>query len=65
MGRQQLMWNSIMYAYLRQQGVQLHGGMGMTTEYPVGNYYHRLILVDKLLGDRETHLRNISKGRVG
>ncbi len=38
------------------QGIQLHGGIGMTEEYPVGHYYKRLLVLDKLYGDADWHL---------
>lgn len=38
------------------QGIQLHGGYGMTEEYRVGQYYKRLLVIDALLGRREFHL---------
>lgn len=34
-----------------QMAVQLHGGMGMTDELEVGDYFKRLTVVDLLLGD--------------
>lgn len=36
--------------------VQLHGGMGMTDELPVGHYFKRLIGIDKTWGDVEHHV---------
>ena len=38
------------------QGIQLHGGIGMTDEYPIGHYYKRLLVLEKLYGDSEWHL---------
>jgi alkylation response protein AidB-like acyl-CoA dehydrogenase len=38
------------------QGIQLHGGIGVTDEYPVGHYYKRLLVLDKLYGDADWHL---------
>jgi alkylation response protein AidB-like acyl-CoA dehydrogenase len=32
------------------QAIQLHGGMGMTCELPVGRYYKRALLLDGLFG---------------
>lgn len=37
--------------YVGQSAVQLHGGMGMTDELEVGDYFKRLTMVDLLLGD--------------
>jgi alkylation response protein AidB-like acyl-CoA dehydrogenase len=38
------------------QGIHLHGGMGMTMEYPVGHFYLRLLMLSKAFGDTEYHL---------
>lgn len=40
-----------------QSAVQLHGGMGMTDELEVGDYFKRLTAIDVLLGDTFEHLR--------
>jgi alkylation response protein AidB-like acyl-CoA dehydrogenase len=37
--------------YVSQQAIQLHGGMGMTDELPVGAYVKRLTAIDILFGD--------------
>lgn len=37
--------------YVSQQAIQLHGGMGMTDELPVGAYVKRLAAIDVLFGD--------------
>ncbi len=37
--------------YVGQQAIQLHGGMGMTEELPVGAYVKRLAAIDVLFGD--------------
>ena len=39
-----------------QLAVQLHGGMGMTDELEVGDYFKRLTMVDLLLGDTAEQL---------
>ena len=36
--------------------IHLHGGMGMTVEYPVGHYYRRMVQLARTFGDREYHL---------
>jgi len=38
------------------QGIQLHGGIGLTDEHPIGHYYKRLMVLEKLYGDSEWHL---------
>lgn len=37
------------------QGIQLHGGIGMTEEYLVGHYYKRAVVADLLLGSSDSH----------
>jgi len=41
------------------QGIQLHGGMGMTDELSIGHYYKRLTMCETLYGDGEWYLRRI------
>jgi len=38
------------------QGIQLHGGIGVTEEYSVGHYYKKLVTLEKLYGDTDHHL---------
>jgi alkylation response protein AidB-like acyl-CoA dehydrogenase len=40
-----------------EEAIQIHGGMGMTWEYPVGHYSKRLIMLDHLFGDADHHLQ--------
>ena len=42
--------------FVTAQGIQLHGGYGLTEEYRVGHYYRRLLLVDTWFGNMEYHL---------
>ena len=44
------------------QGVQLHGGIGMTEEYPVGHYFRFMTLLEKRFGDIDYHLARLAKG---
>jgi alkylation response protein AidB-like acyl-CoA dehydrogenase len=37
--------------------VHLHGGIGMTDEYPVGHYLRRVMVSERLHGDHEHHLQ--------
>ena len=39
-----------------EEAVQLHGGMGVTDELEVGDYFKRLVYVGNLLGDNNFHL---------
>jgi alkylation response protein AidB-like acyl-CoA dehydrogenase len=43
------------------EAVQLHGGMGMTSELPVSHYFKRLMVSARLLGDREDHLARFAQ----
>jgi alkylation response protein AidB-like acyl-CoA dehydrogenase len=38
------------------EAVQMHGGMGITSELPVSHYFKRLMVTARLAGDREEHL---------
>ncbi|MCH9674808.1 MAG: acyl-CoA dehydrogenase [Gammaproteobacteria bacterium] len=42
--------------FIGQQGVQLHGAIGLTDEYSVGHYYKRLESIRLLFGDPDHHL---------
>lgn len=42
--------------FVMQQGIQLHGGYGITEEYRVGHHWRRLILNDALFGSGADHL---------
>jgi len=37
------------------QGIQLHGGMGMAQEYPIGHYYRKLLCCDAAFGTADDH----------
>ncbi|NKY85981.1 acyl-CoA dehydrogenase family protein [Nocardia veterana] len=50
--------------HIGQEAVQMHGGIGITTEYPVSHYVARLTAVDQTFGGRREHLGVLS-GRVG
>jgi alkylation response protein AidB-like acyl-CoA dehydrogenase len=40
-----------------REGVQMHGGIGMTDELAVGHHFKRLLLLSKLYGDEDYHLQ--------
>ncbi|MEP7349404.1 MAG: acyl-CoA dehydrogenase [Sphingorhabdus sp.] len=44
-----------------EAGVQAHGGMGMTQEYPVGRYLQRMVVLDAILGAPAVHLALCAK----
>jgi alkylation response protein AidB-like acyl-CoA dehydrogenase len=39
-----------------EEAIQIHGGMGMTWEYPVGHFAKRIVMIDHLFGDTDHHL---------
>ena len=42
------------------QGIQLHGGMGMTDELAIGHYYKRLTMCETMFGDGEWYLKRLA-----
>jgi hypothetical protein len=48
---------------IAQEAIQLHGGIGMTAEHPVGAYAQRLTALSQLIGTRDHHLAELA-GRV-
>ncbi len=48
--------------FVGAQGVQLHGGIGMTDEYPIGHYFKRLMAIDVMFGDSAHHLNRYAEG---
>lgn len=45
--------------------VHLHGGIGVTCEYPVGHYLRRVLVAERLFGDNEYHIeRYIGQGTL-
>jgi len=50
--------------HIAQEAIQLHGGIGMTAEYPVGHYAARLTAIDNTLGTADDHVRFLAP-RVG
>jgi alkylation response protein AidB-like acyl-CoA dehydrogenase len=43
--------------FVGQNAVQLHGGMGMTDELPLGSYFKRATAIEREFGDVDHHLR--------
>ena len=50
--------------HIAQESIQMHGGIGVTAEYPIAHYAARLTGIDQTLGSATDHLRYLS-GRVG
>src|SRR5215472_10499490 len=47
--------------HVGQEAIQLHGGIGMTTEYKVGHYFKRMTMIDKMFGDADVHLETLAR----
>lgn len=45
--------------HIAQEAIQLHGGIGMTAEYPVGHYAARLTAIDNTFGTADDQLRTL------
>jgi alkylation response protein AidB-like acyl-CoA dehydrogenase len=43
--------------HIAQEAIQLHGGIGMTAEYPVGHYAARLTAIDNTFGTADDQMR--------
>lgn len=50
--------------HIGQEAIQLHGGIGMTAEYPVGHYAARLTAIEHTLGSSQDQL-HVLADRVG
>ncbi|MDV3123729.1 acyl-CoA dehydrogenase family protein [Mycobacterium sp. 21AC1] len=50
--------------HIAQESIQLHGGIGVTAEYPVGHYAARLTAIEHTLGSSQDQLRMLA-GRLG
>ena len=44
-----------------QEGVQMHGGIGMTDEYDIGFYMKRARVLAELFGDPNFHADSLAK----
>lgn len=47
--------------FVGQQGIQLHGGIGVTEECQVGHLFRRLMAIDTLFGDADHHLAQLAR----
>ena len=41
---------------ISHEAVQMHGGIGTTDELAIGHYFKRIMVTNRLLGDRDAHL---------
>lgn len=46
--------------FVGRNAIQLHGGMGMTEEYPIGHYYRRLFVIAGMFGGEGYHLERLA-----
>jgi len=47
--------------FVGQQAIQLHGGIGMTSEYKAGHYFKRLTMIDQTFGPADHHLQRLAE----
>jgi alkylation response protein AidB-like acyl-CoA dehydrogenase len=45
------------------EGIQMHGGIGMTDEFEIGFFYKRARILETLMGDRYYHLDRFARQR--
>jgi len=45
--------------HISQEAIQLHGGIGVTAEYPVGHHAARLTAIEQTLGSSQDHLHTL------
>ena len=48
--------------HVGQEAIQLHGGIGMTMEYPVGHFVKRTAVISKMFADQDTLLETVGAG---
>ena len=48
--------------HIAQEAIQLHGGIGMTAEYPVGHYAARLTAIDNTFGTADDQIACARRG---
>ncbi|MGJ8547169.1 MAG: acyl-CoA dehydrogenase family protein [Sulfitobacter sp.] len=53
-----------MASKIAEESIQLHGGIGMTWEYPGAHYAKRLIMIDHQLGDHHDHIARLCSGTL-
>ncbi|HPX36166.1 MAG TPA: acyl-CoA dehydrogenase [Mycobacterium sp.] len=50
--------------HISQEAIQMHGGIGVTAEYPIAHYAAKLTAIDQTFGSATDHLRYLT-GQVG
>lgn len=51
--------------HISQEAIQMHGGIGVTAEYPIAHYAAKLTAIDQTFGSATDHLRPYLTGQVG
>jgi alkylation response protein AidB-like acyl-CoA dehydrogenase len=46
--------------FVTRQGIQLHGGIGVTDEHDVGLFFKRMQIIAALYGDEEHHVQRFA-----
>lgn len=46
--------------FVGEQGIQLHGAIGMTDDYLIGHFYKRLVVIGTLFGDADYYARRLA-----
>jgi len=54
-------FNCEAWRFVGEQGVQLHGGIGITMEHAASHLFRRLVAMETALGDRDHHLDRFSR----
>lgn len=48
--------------FVGSEAIQLHGGMGLASEYPAGRYFQRLTVLESMFGDTDHMLSQVERG---
>lgn len=48
--------------FVGSEAIQLHGGMGLASEYPAGRYFQRLTVIEQMFGDTDHLLDTVATG---
>lgn len=44
-----------------RNGIQIHGGYGVTDEYAISHFYRRLFSLERQFGDSEFYLKSLAR----
>ncbi|WP_417620688.1 acyl-CoA dehydrogenase family protein [Parasphingorhabdus sp.] len=48
--------------FVGSEAIQLHGGMGLASEYAAGRYFQRLTVLENIFGDTDHHMGEVERG---